>query len=87
MTEEVVPAAAILAIRRLTPYREAGNQLWPEMGPMWDYPPLAPRPPLSKYEICAVPPGTVTSHDPPGIAPTAKVYDAAQQPRTQSTSA
>eukprot|EP00959_Pyramimonas_sp_CCMP1952_P271300 5671893-Pyramimonas_sp.AAC.1 len=42
MTEEVVPAAAILAIRRLTPYREAGKQLWPEMGPMWDFPPLAP---------------------------------------------
>eukprot|EP00959_Pyramimonas_sp_CCMP1952_P106997 2236277-Pyramimonas_sp.AAC.1 len=57
------------------------------MGPMWDYPPLAPRQPLSKYEICAVPPGTDTIDDPPGIAPTAKAYDTAQRPRTQSASA
>eukprot|EP00959_Pyramimonas_sp_CCMP1952_P334278 7000637-Pyramimonas_sp.AAC.2 len=53
MTEDVVPAAAILAVRRIRPHREAGKQLWPETGPSWDYPPLAPRPPLSKYEICA----------------------------------
>eukprot|EP00959_Pyramimonas_sp_CCMP1952_P154981 3242478-Pyramimonas_sp.AAC.1 len=82
MTEDVVPAAAILAIRRITPYREAGKQLWPEMGPSWDYPPLAPRPQLSKYGICAIPPGTDTIADPPGIAPTAKADATAPQPRT-----
>eukprot|EP00959_Pyramimonas_sp_CCMP1952_P174042 3636565-Pyramimonas_sp.AAC.1 len=53
MTEDVVPAAAILAIRRLATFRECGKQLWPEMGPAWGYPPLATRQPLSKCEICA----------------------------------
>eukprot|EP00959_Pyramimonas_sp_CCMP1952_P110275 2307254-Pyramimonas_sp.AAC.1 len=44
MTEDVVPAAAVLAVRRITGHREAGKQLWPEKGPSWDYPPLAQRP-------------------------------------------
>eukprot|EP00959_Pyramimonas_sp_CCMP1952_P186046 3890528-Pyramimonas_sp.AAC.1 len=35
MTEDVVPAAAVLAIRRLTPHRESGRQLCPEAGPTW----------------------------------------------------
>eukprot|EP00959_Pyramimonas_sp_CCMP1952_P146310 3062962-Pyramimonas_sp.AAC.1 len=81
MTEDVVPAAAVLAVRRLKGYREAGKQLWPSTGPCWDYPPLAQRPPLSKYEICATPPQQSRHEqmaqelevemidDPPGIAP------------------
>eukprot|EP00959_Pyramimonas_sp_CCMP1952_P134815 2821244-Pyramimonas_sp.AAC.1 len=52
MTEDVFPAAAAIAIRRLQPRHDHGWQIWPE-GPAWVYPPLAARQPLSKCEICA----------------------------------
>eukprot|EP00959_Pyramimonas_sp_CCMP1952_P156317 3269235-Pyramimonas_sp.AAC.1 len=82
MTEDAAPAAAVLAVRRLKGYREAGKQLWPSTGPSWDYPPLeSQRPPLRKFEICATP-RQQSRHeqvaqeldvdmidDPPGIAP------------------
>eukprot|EP00959_Pyramimonas_sp_CCMP1952_P432422 9055229-Pyramimonas_sp.AAC.1 len=55
MIEDVVPAAAVLAVRRLKGHPQAVKQLWPSTGPCWDYPPLAQMPPLSKYEICATP--------------------------------
>eukprot|EP00959_Pyramimonas_sp_CCMP1952_P102418 2142394-Pyramimonas_sp.AAC.1 len=77
MAEDVVPAAAVIAIRRLQPRHDHGRQIWPE-GTTWVYPPLAARQPLSKYEICAVPPGTDTIDDPPGIAPTGMAQDTAK---------
>eukprot|EP00959_Pyramimonas_sp_CCMP1952_P454218 9469559-Pyramimonas_sp.AAC.1 len=35
MTEDVVPAAAILGARRCKGYRDAGKQLRPSKGPIW----------------------------------------------------
>eukprot|EP00959_Pyramimonas_sp_CCMP1952_P267668 5596479-Pyramimonas_sp.AAC.1 len=82
MTEDVVPAAAIHAVRRCKGYRDAGKQLWPSTGPIGDYPPLECRgAPVSKYEICAPPQQQSRQEqvaqelradviaDPPGIAP------------------
>eukprot|EP00959_Pyramimonas_sp_CCMP1952_P320532 6707472-Pyramimonas_sp.AAC.1 len=46
MTEDVAPAAAVIAVRRLQPRHVHGQQIWPE-GPPCDYPPLAARQPLS----------------------------------------
>eukprot|EP00959_Pyramimonas_sp_CCMP1952_P298723 6248003-Pyramimonas_sp.AAC.1 len=55
MTEDVVPAVAVLAVRRLKGHLQAVKHLWPSTGPCWDYSPLAQRPPSRKYEICATP--------------------------------
>eukprot|EP00959_Pyramimonas_sp_CCMP1952_P215149 4501963-Pyramimonas_sp.AAC.1 len=81
MTENVVPAAAVIAIRLLQPRHEHGRQIWPD-GPAWDCPPLAARQPLSKCGICAVLPGQEIIDDPPGIAPTDLEQDMDQQPKT-----
>eukprot|EP00959_Pyramimonas_sp_CCMP1952_P194901 4075760-Pyramimonas_sp.AAC.1 len=61
-----------------------GQQIWPD-GPTWDYPPLAARPPLSKYEICTYLPGEFIE-DSPGIAP-ADTDQSMEQPRTTPASA
>eukprot|EP00959_Pyramimonas_sp_CCMP1952_P271016 5666115-Pyramimonas_sp.AAC.1 len=40
MTEDKVPSAAIVAIRRSKDDRDCGEQLWPVSAPRWEYPPL-----------------------------------------------
>eukprot|EP00959_Pyramimonas_sp_CCMP1952_P265692 5555132-Pyramimonas_sp.AAC.1 len=56
MAEDMVPPAAIVAIRRRKEDRDCGKQLWPARGPRWECPPLeCQRAPVSKYEICAPP--------------------------------
>eukprot|EP00959_Pyramimonas_sp_CCMP1952_P288600 6035252-Pyramimonas_sp.AAC.1 len=83
MTEDVAPAAAVIAIRRLQPRHMLGQQIWPE-GSSWDCPPLAARQPLSKYEICAYLPREEFIDNPPGITPADMDHDMDQQPRTPS---